>query len=207
MLSLGQIEVVGLPAAIEAADVALKAANVELIGYEATDGMGMVAVKIVGQVGAVKAAIAAAEVAAARISKVFSVSVIPRPNDQIEPVVYTAVTVGRPKPASSAVEPVETPAPPPVEPVETPPTQVSTSSTDEAVVSTSSTDEAAPPPVEAVVSTSSTDEAAPPAVEPVETPAQVAASSTDDQAEGQQSTPKKRPRPPRAKATRVRSQQ
>ena len=190
MLSLGQIEVVGLPAAIEAADVALKAANVELIGYEATDGMGMVAVKIVGQVGAVKAAIAAAEVAAARISKVFSVSVIPRPNDQIEPVVYTAVTVGRPKPASSAVEPVETPAPPAVEAVETPPTQVSTSSTDEA----------APPPVEPVetpaqVSTSSTDAAV------------VSASSTDDQAEGQQSTPTKRPRPPRAKATRVRSQQ
>ena len=65
MLSLGTIEVVGLPAAIEAADVALKAANVELIGYETTDGMGMVAVKVVGQIGAVKAAMAAAEVAAA----------------------------------------------------------------------------------------------------------------------------------------------
>lgn len=125
MLSLGQIEVVGLPAAIEAADVALKAANVELIGYEATDGMGMVAVKIVGQVGAVKAAMAAAQVAAAKINKVFSVSIIARPNDQIEPIVYSKATIGRPAPAPEpAPEPTPEPTPepqPPVEPVEATP--------------------------------------------------------------------------------------
>lgn len=117
MLSLGQIEVVGLPAAIEAADVALKAANVELIGYEATDGMGMVAVKIVGQVGAVKAAMAAAQVAAAKINKVFSVSIIARPNDQIEPIVYSKATIGR---AAPAPEPAPEPQPP-VEPVQATP--------------------------------------------------------------------------------------
>ncbi|MGB4272454.1 MAG: BMC domain-containing protein, partial [Propionicimonas sp.] len=124
MLSLGQIEVVGLPAAIEAADVALKAANVELIGYEATDGMGMVAVKIVGQVGAVKAAMAAAQVAAAKINKVFSVSIIARPNDQIEPLVYSMATVGRPVPApvpppapEPAPEPASEPSPEPEPPV------------------------------------------------------------------------------------------
>ncbi|MGB4892193.1 MAG: BMC domain-containing protein [Propionicimonas sp.] len=117
MLSLGQIEVVGLPAAIEAADVALKAANVELIGYEATDGMGMVAVKIVGQVGAVKAAMAAAQVAAAKINKVFSVSIIARPNDQIEPIVYSKATIGR---AAPTPEPAPEPQPP-VEPVQATP--------------------------------------------------------------------------------------
>lgn len=105
MLSLGQIEVIGLPAAIEAADVALKSANVELIGYETTDGMGMVAVKIVGQVAAVQAAIAAASIAAAKVSKVISTSVIPRPSEQIESIVYSKTTVGRP-----ASAPVKAPA-------------------------------------------------------------------------------------------------
>ncbi len=93
-LSLGTIEVLGLPAAVEAADVALKTANVTLIGYETTDGMGMVAVKIEGQVSAVKSAIDAACAAASRITKVFATSVIPRPSDQLEPVVLTDVTVG-----------------------------------------------------------------------------------------------------------------
>jgi microcompartment protein CcmL/EutN len=93
-LSLGTIEVLGLPAAVEAADVALKTADVSLIGYETTDGMGMVAVKIEGQVSAVQSAVSAACAAASRISKVFATSVIPRPSDQLAPVVLTDVTVG-----------------------------------------------------------------------------------------------------------------
>jgi ethanolamine utilization protein EutM len=101
-LSLGTIEVFGLPAAVEAADVACKTADVSLIGYETTDGMGMVAVKIEGQVSAVQAAIAAATVAAAKVSKVFATSVIPRPSDQLEAVVLTAGTVGLAKPAPAA---------------------------------------------------------------------------------------------------------
>ena len=94
-LSLGTIEVCGLPAALEAADVACKTADVKLIGYEATDGLGMVAVKIEGNVSAVQSAIAAARAAAGRITTVFATSVIARPNPQIEPVVDTDVTVGR----------------------------------------------------------------------------------------------------------------
>lgn len=123
-LSLGTIEVLGLPAAVEAADVALKTADVKLIGYETTDGMGMVAVKIEGQVSAVQAAVAAASAAAARVSKVFATSVIARPSDQLPPVVYTAETVGyavakaaapAPEPAEETVlEPVETPVEAPV---------------------------------------------------------------------------------------------
>ncbi|MDN5961312.1 MAG: BMC domain-containing protein, partial [Propionibacterium sp.] len=62
--ALGTIEVLGLPAAITAADVACKAADVRLVGYETTDGMGMVTVKITGQVSAVQSAIAAARAAA-----------------------------------------------------------------------------------------------------------------------------------------------
>lgn len=92
--ALGTIEVLGLPAAITAADVACKAADVRLVGYETTDGMGMVSVKIIGQVSAVQAAIAAAKAAASEVTSVFAESVIPRPNDQIGPVVLTPVTVG-----------------------------------------------------------------------------------------------------------------
>jgi microcompartment protein CcmL/EutN len=106
-LSLGTIEVFGLPAAVEAADVALKTADVKLIGYETTDGMGMVAVKIEGQVSAVQSAVSAACAAAGRVSKVFATSVIPRPSDQLEPVVLTEGTVGLAKP-----EPVPEPTPP-----------------------------------------------------------------------------------------------
>jgi ethanolamine utilization protein EutM len=119
-LSLGTIEVLGLPAAVEAADVALKTADVKLIGYETTDGMGMVAVKIEGQVSAVQAAVAAASAAAARVSKVFATSIIARPSDQVESVVYTAETVGlaKPKPATPVVapkpRPVAEPEPKPV---------------------------------------------------------------------------------------------
>lgn len=118
--SLGTIEVYGLPAAIVAADVACKAANVTLIGYETTDGMGMVAVKIRGQVSAVASAIQAAKAASAQVSKVFSTSVIPRPNDQLDQVVYTDVTVGLEKPepeVAAEPEPGPEPEPKPAAPV------------------------------------------------------------------------------------------
>jgi ethanolamine utilization protein EutM len=120
-LSLGTIEVLGLPAAVEAADVALKTADVKLIGYETTDGMGMVAVKIEGQVSAVQAAVAAASAAAARVSKVFATSIIARPSDQLEPVVFTAQTVGLAKqqPAAPVAEPVAEPVVEPEPVVET----------------------------------------------------------------------------------------
>lgn len=131
-LSLGTIEVFGLPAAVEAADVACKTANVQLIGYETTDGMGMVAVKIEGSVSAVQAAVAAASAAAARVSKVFATSIIARPSEQLEPVVMTAATVGLVQP-EPMVEPVETTPQPLVEPVETTP-PVSPSSTSDSSV-------------------------------------------------------------------------
>jgi microcompartment protein CcmL/EutN len=117
-MSLGTIEVFGLPAAIQAADVACKAADVHLIGYETTDGMGMVAVKIEGQVAAVQSAVAAACAAAAQITKVFATSVIPRPSNQLDPVVLTKVTVGLERDVPAAPEkpaaeaPVEEPAAP-----------------------------------------------------------------------------------------------
>ena len=45
-LAIGMIETVGLAAAIEAADVCVKSANVNLIGYELSRGNGMAVVKM-----------------------------------------------------------------------------------------------------------------------------------------------------------------
>ncbi|PWC19028.1 BMC domain-containing protein [Brenneria corticis] len=67
--SLGLIETVGLVAAIEAADAAVKSANVNLVGYELAKGGGMVTVKLEGEVGAVNAAISAASHAASPAPK------------------------------------------------------------------------------------------------------------------------------------------
>lgn len=115
MQALGTIEVVGLVAGVEAADVACKAADVQLVGYELAKGGGYVTVKILGQVGAVTAAIDAAAVAAARLTRVVSKLVIPRPSDQIAALVANAATVGHAPP------PAAPPAPAPPAPQAEPP--------------------------------------------------------------------------------------
>ena len=84
--ALGLIEVVGLVGAIEAADTASKAADVKVIGYELTRGSGMVVVKIVGGVSAVKSAVEAASVAAEKITQIISKHVIARPSDEIKEI-------------------------------------------------------------------------------------------------------------------------
>ena len=85
--ALGLIEVVGLVGAIEAADTASKAADVKVIGYELTKGSGMVLVKIVGGVSAVKSAVDAACVAAERVSQIVSKLVIARPSDELDKII------------------------------------------------------------------------------------------------------------------------
>lgn len=76
--AVGFIETVGLVAAVEAADAAVKSANVDLIGYELTKGNGMVTVKIRGDVGAVKSAVCAANSSASNVGGVYAAHVIPR---------------------------------------------------------------------------------------------------------------------------------
>ena len=82
MDAYGYIEVVGLVPAIAAADVALKAANVEVVGKENT-GKAMIAVIIKGEIGAVRAAIDAAEAEVGRIGKVVNTNVIARPDETL----------------------------------------------------------------------------------------------------------------------------
>ena len=83
MKALGLIEVYGLVTAIEALDAAVKAANVTLIGVTQVKG-GLVCVQVTGDVGATRAAIDAAAAAAAKVGKVISVHVIPRPHEEVE---------------------------------------------------------------------------------------------------------------------------
>lgn len=87
MKALGFIETIGLVTAFEAADAALKAANVRLLGYENTKGGGRITVKLVGDVGAVNAAIAAGQAAAMRIGRIESTLVIARPHPEIEELI------------------------------------------------------------------------------------------------------------------------
>ncbi|MBP3039885.1 BMC domain-containing protein [Bacillaceae bacterium Marseille-Q3522] len=86
--ALGLIEVIGLTAALEAADASLKAANVQLLGYEKVTA-GLVTVKIQGDVAAVKAALEAAKTSAGKIGTIVSVLVIPRPASGIRPLIKT----------------------------------------------------------------------------------------------------------------------
>ena len=102
MQALGSIEVVGLVAGVEAADVACKTADVTLIGYELAKGGGYVSIKVEGQVAAVQAAMDAAEVAASKLTRVVSKIVIPRPHPELEPLVFSAATVGLATPTPQA---------------------------------------------------------------------------------------------------------
>lgn len=82
MEALGMIETKGLVALIEASDAMLKAANVELVGWEKI-GAGLVTAMVVGDVAAVKAAVDAGASAASRVGEVVSVQVIPRPHEDL----------------------------------------------------------------------------------------------------------------------------
>ena len=80
--ALGMIETKGLTAQFEATDAMLKAASVELIGWEKI-GSGHVTVFVKGEVAAVKAAVEAGATAASAIGEVVAVHVIPRPHDDL----------------------------------------------------------------------------------------------------------------------------
>mgnify|MGYP001342224607 CR=1 FL=1 len=86
MEALGMIETKGLIALIEAADAALKAANVQMIAWDKI-GSGLVTGFFVGDVAAVKAAVDAGASAAGKVGDVVSVQVIPRPHDELANVI------------------------------------------------------------------------------------------------------------------------
>ena len=79
--SLGLVETRGISTAIQVADVMVKAANVKILELENSRGSGYMTVKIVGDVGAVKAAVQAAKAEGMRVGNLVSASVIARPSD------------------------------------------------------------------------------------------------------------------------------
>src|ERR1044071_8400134 len=94
MQALGMVECFGLVAMIEAADAMVKAANVQLVGYEKVDA-GLVTAIVRGEVAAVKSAVDAGAAAARKVGEVVSAHVIPRPHANVDdglPVLRTGET-------------------------------------------------------------------------------------------------------------------
>jgi microcompartment protein CcmL/EutN len=75
----------GFVGMVEASDAMVKAAKVELVGYEKIGG-GYVTAIVRGDVAAVKAATEAGQRAAERVGELVSVHVIPRPHGNLDMV-------------------------------------------------------------------------------------------------------------------------
>jgi microcompartment protein CcmL/EutN len=88
--ALGLIETRGFAAMVEAADAMVKAARVDLVGYEKTGG-GFVTAIVRGDVAACRAAVDAGTRAAEKVGEVVSTHVIPRPHGSVD----SALPLGR----------------------------------------------------------------------------------------------------------------
>ena len=82
MKALGMLETKGLVCLIEGVDAMLKAANVQMVGWEKV-GSGLVTAFVTGDVAAVKAAVDAGASSASKLGEVVSVQVIPRPHEEL----------------------------------------------------------------------------------------------------------------------------
>jgi len=87
-LAVGMIETKGVVGLIEATDAMVKTANVTLTKYEKIGG-GYVTTLVRGDVGAVKAAVAAGAEAAAKVGELVSQHVIPAPHDMLEDILLS----------------------------------------------------------------------------------------------------------------------
>ena len=83
--ALGMIETRGFAAMVEASDAMVKAAKVELVGYEKIGG-GYVTAVVRGDVAAVKAAVDAGVRNAEKVGEVIATHVIARPHVNIDVV-------------------------------------------------------------------------------------------------------------------------
>jgi ethanolamine utilization protein EutM len=88
--ALGMIETKGFAAMVEASDAMVKAAKVELIGYEKIGG-GYVTAIVRGDVASVKAAVDAGVQAAQKVGEIVSSHIIPRPHVNVD----SALPLGR----------------------------------------------------------------------------------------------------------------
>ncbi len=103
MQAMGFIETKGFVAAVEAADSALKAASVSLVGQKRV-GSGLVAVILAGDVAAVKAAVEAGTESAAAVGQVVAVQVIASPHEDMAELLFEESAKRGAKPAPKAPE-------------------------------------------------------------------------------------------------------
>jgi ethanolamine utilization protein EutM len=90
MEALGMIETRGFAAMVEAADAMVKAAKVDLVGFEKIGG-GYVTAIVRGDVAACRAAVDAGARAAEKVGEIVSTHVIPRPHESVD----AALPLGR----------------------------------------------------------------------------------------------------------------
>jgi len=81
--ALGMIETRGFAAMVEAADAMVKAAKVDLVGFEKIGG-GYVTAIVRGDVAACRAAVDAGARAAEKVGEIVSTHVIPRPHSSVD---------------------------------------------------------------------------------------------------------------------------
>jgi ethanolamine utilization protein EutM len=83
MKALGMIETKGFAAMVEASDAMLKAAKVELVGFEKIGG-GYVTAIVRGDIASVRAAVDAGTRAAEKVGEIISTHIIPRPHTNVD---------------------------------------------------------------------------------------------------------------------------
>ena len=100
--SLGLVEVIGLVAAVEAADAMAKAARVQVKSVANADS-GMLSVICWGDLAAVNAAVDAGKAAASRLGDCVGTNVIPRPSEDLEGMIADKIgsIFDEPKPAAA----------------------------------------------------------------------------------------------------------
>ena len=104
--ALGLIETRGLVGAIEAADAATKAADVKLVGKEKVRN-GLITIKLIGDVAAVRAAVDAGGAAAARVGELISTHVIPRPVSDLESIIFSESVIPETEPTKTKTQPAK----------------------------------------------------------------------------------------------------
>lgn len=124
--ALGLIETKGLVGAIEACDAAAKSAQVTITSAEVTEG-GLVALKIEGDLAAVRVAVDTGARAAEKIGELVAAHVIPRPDDGLDmmrsPIKFFrggGNDTSPPRTLSHAPPPKVPPAPPAAKVIPTP---------------------------------------------------------------------------------------
>jgi ethanolamine utilization protein EutM len=94
--AMGLIETRGFVGAVEAADAAAKAAQVEIVSRQKVDA-GLVTIFVNGDVASVRAAVDAGSAAAKRVGELVSSLVIPRPAEGVRNLQYPPAAAAKKK--------------------------------------------------------------------------------------------------------------